>query len=134
MALSKRSKDILIVAMADRRSAQEITTAIDALVHIAEPAADVAALGTTTALSAAVVAAATIANSNLTAAVPAEPTKAEVDTGIDTLRTAAVGYLNVKADNVDVETLRTQVEARLDGAEAKIDAVITSLVAAGLMS
>jgi len=66
-------------------------------------AANVAALGATTDLTA-------IAG---TYAIPAEPTGAEVD--------------------ATVQGLATEVEARLDDAEAKIDEVIGSLVAAGIM-
>lgn len=132
MALSKRSKDILIVSMADRRSAQEITAAIDALVA-ATPAGAVAVLGVTSNLSAAVVAPTTIVDSNLTAVDAANPTKAEIDTGIDTLRDAIETALDLKSDNVDLNTLRSEIEDRLDDLEAKIDEVIDALVVAGLM-
>lgn len=97
-------------------------------------AATIAALGTTSNLTALVVTATNIAASNFTAAIPAEPTKAEVDAGIDTLKTAVVTALDLKADNADVETLRTETEARLDAIEAKIDAFLASVKAAGLMA
>lgn len=130
--LSKRTKDIVIVALADKRAGQELASAIDAGGNA--QASAVAALGATSNMSALVVTATVIANSNFTAAIPAEPTKAEVDAGIDALRNAVVAALDIKADNADVETLRTQAEARLDAVEAKIDAVIAALKAAGLMA
>jgi hypothetical protein len=67
-------------------------------------AAAIAALGTTTNMSA----------SNLTAAIPTAPTKAEVDAGINALAAKA--------------------EARLDAIESKVDAFLASLKAAGLMA
>ena len=94
----------------------------------------IAAVGTTTNLSAAVVTASTIAASNLTAAIPTAPTKAEVDAGINTLKTAVVAILDIKADNADLETLRTQTEARLDGAESKIDTIIAALKTTGVIA
>lgn len=102
MALSAKARKRLEVAMARRQEALEVIAAIDA--NGSGPAASVAALGSTTNLPV----------SNMTAAIPAEPTKAEVDAGINTLRVAA--------------------EARLDAVEAKIDAVIAALKAAGMMS
>lgn len=97
-------------------------------------AAYVAPLGATSNLSALAVTATSIAASNFTAAVAAEPTKAEVDFGINTLKTAVVTALDLKADNADCELLRTQTEARLDAIEAKVDAVIASLIAALAMA
>lgn len=102
MALSLKAKKRLEVAMARRTEALEVIAAIDS--NGSGPAAAVAAIGATSNLPA----------SNLVAAIPAEPTKAEVDAGIDTLRVAA--------------------EARLDVIEAKIDAVIAALKAAGMMA
>ncbi len=132
MALSQKTKDILIVALANKVAATELAAAVNSGSN--PQATVIAALGTTSNLSAAVVAATTIAASNLTAVSAPDPTKAEVDTGIDTLKTAVVTALNLKADNVDVETLRTQAEARLDAIEAKVDAVIAALKTAGLMA
>ncbi len=103
MALSDKAKKRFIAAMAKRTEAQEILTAIDAL-HAVSPAAHVAALGATVNLPAAAG----------TYAIPAEPTGAEVDATVNSLRTA--------------------VETRLDNVEAKVDSVITALIAAGLMS
>lgn len=101
---------------------------------LSEQGATIAAIGTTTNLSAAVVVASTIAASNFTAAIPAEPTKAEVDAGIDTLKTAVVAILDIKADNADLETLRTQTEARLDAIEAKMDVIIAALKTTGVIA
>lgn len=92
----------------------------------------IAAMGNTTDLIAAVVVPATIADSNLTAANAAAPTKAEVDAGINTLKAAVVNVLNIKADNVDLETLITSTEARLAAIEAKVDAVIAALKTSGV--
>lgn len=97
-------------------------------------AANVAALGETVDLTALVVTETVIAASDFTASNAAEPTKAEIDAGIDTLKTAVVDALDLKADNEDVETLRTEVEARLDAIEAKIDDVLAKLIAASLMA
>lgn len=161
MTVSAETQRKLRIAMADVVAADELTSAINVG---ANPTADnVAALGATSNLTALVPTAATlstpvvvatnVAASNFTAADPAHPTKAEIDTGIDTVilavetaldlktdnadlvtfRTEALAALLLKADNADVETLRTEVEARLDAAEAKIDAVIAALIAAGLM-
>ena len=110
-----------------------IFTKIDAKT-LAEQGATIAALGTTSNLSAAVVAATTITNSAGTYAIPAEPTGVEVDTAIDALRTKVVVALDIKADNVDLETLRTQVESRLDAIESKLDVVIAALKTTGVIA
>jgi hypothetical protein len=106
MALSQRTKDILEVAMADRRSAQELAAAFDGIA-VADVAATVAALGATT---------------NLPASA------ASLSTG-DTYADAAVAA----AIDGAVDALRVAVEARLDAAEAKVDAIISALKNAGLM-
>lgn len=74
-----------------------------------------------------------ITDSAGTFAIPAEPTGAEVDTAINALRDKVETALDAKSDNADLETLRTEAEARLDAIEAKIDAVIASLKAANIM-
>lgn len=132
MSIDSHTSELLLSVFRTPETRDLVVAAIDA--QGSGPAAAATALGTTSNLSPAVVVATVIAASNLTAAIPAEPTKAEVDAGIDTLKTAAVTALNLKADNVDVETLRTQTEARLDAIEAKIDEVIAKLKAAALMS
>jgi uncharacterized protein YqgV (UPF0045/DUF77 family) len=103
MSLSVDAKKRLVIATTSDQVGAEIAAAIDAL-HAVTAAATVAAMGTTTNLPA----------SNLVAVDAANPTKAEVDTGIDTLKTAA--------------------EARLDAIEAKIDAILASIKAASLMA
>ena len=97
-------------------------------------AAAIAALGTTTPLSALVPAATDLTASNLTAAISSAPTKAEVDAGIDAIAAEIETALGLKADNADVETLRTEVEARLDSLDAKVDAFLAAIKAAGLMA
>lgn len=94
---------------------------------------NVAELGATSNLTALVPAAAVITDSAGTFAIPAEPTGAEVDTAIDELRDKVETALDLKSDNTDVETLRTETEARLDAIEAKLDELIAALVASGIM-
>lgn len=132
MALSKRAKDALKRAMTDKRAADELSAAIDAGGNV--QAASVAALGATSNLSALVPTASVITDSAGTYAVPAEPTGAEVDTAINELRDKVETALDLKADNADAETLRTQVESRLDAVEGKADAIIAALKTAGLMA
>ena len=81
---------------------------------IAGQSADVGAIGVTAALTALVPTA---------VALNATFSDTEVEAGLLT-----------KADNADVETLRTEVEARLDVIEAKVDGYRTALRAAGLMA
>jgi predicted RecA/RadA family phage recombinase len=95
-------------------------------------AAVVAALGTTSNLTAAVVAATTFAGA--ACAGGSTPTATNVNTAIDAATAAVKTALDLKADNVDLETLRTETEARLDAIEAKVDAFLASLKAAGLMA
>lgn len=89
MALSKKTKEILTVAMADKKSAAELAAAVDAAGNA--QAAAIAAIGATTDL-----------------------------VGVDGTGSNAAPL---------VET-----EARLDAIEAKIDALIAALKAAGLMA
>lgn len=100
MALSDRTKAITIVAMADKKAGQELTTAIDAL-HVAAPAADVAANSAAAAI--------TIA----------------LSTG-DTYTDAAVNT----AVNTALSTVRTDINAD----RTQINAILTALKNAGLMS
>jgi hypothetical protein len=132
MALSVKAKKRLEVAMARRAEAQEVIAAIESGSN--PQAASVAALGVTSNMSALAVTAAVITDSAGTYALPAEPTGAEVDTAINALRDKVETALDLKADNADAETLRTQAEARIDAVEAKIDAVIAALKTAGLMA
>lgn len=95
---------------------------------IAGQAADVAAIGVTAALTALVPVAATI--TDLVTAGGNTYSDAAINAMIVELKAA---YL-LKADNADVETLRGQVEARIDVIEAKVDGYRTALQAAGLMA
>lgn len=60
--------------------------------------------------------------------------KTAIDGAVDALKDKIVTALGAKADNADAETLRTEVEARLDAAEAKIDAVIGVLSDSKIMA
>lgn len=95
--LSDKAVKALQNGMADKALGQEVVDAVDAL-RIADPAANVPALGTTTNLSA-----------------------------------ISASYADLAAARTSVNTLKGEVEARLDDIEAKVDAVIAALVAAGLM-
>jgi len=89
-------------------------------------AAVIAALGSTADLTALVIAATTLSDlstSDTYTDAALNAIFAEVETAFD-----------LKSDNADVETLRTEVEARLDDIEAKIDAILVSLKNAGLMA
>lgn len=97
MALSDANKKKLRNAIADKRAADTIAAAIDS--NGSGPAAVVAALGTTTDLTA-----------------------------------IAASYADLAAARTSVNTLKGEVEVRLDAIEAKIDAVIASLKAASMMS
>lgn len=81
---------------------------------IAGQAADVGAMGATT---------------NLSALVPAA-----VDVGASFVQATINAAFLTKCDNVDAETLRTEVEARLDAHDAKLDGFRTALRSAGLMA
>ncbi len=162
MTLSNNARSRLRVALASKTYGDEVADAINVG---GNPVSDyVAPLGVTsnmsalvvtaTSLTALVVTATNVAASNFTAGNAAEPTKAEIDAGIDvvvlaiegaldlkadnadveTLRTECQTAFGLKADNADVETLRTQAEARIDAAEAKIDSIIAELIEAGLMA
>jgi predicted RecA/RadA family phage recombinase len=90
--------------------------------------AAVASLGTTTALTALAVTASVLtdlstAGGNTYSDAAVNAIFAEVET-----------KLNLKADNADAETLRTEVEARLDAAEGKVDAILAALRTAGVIA
>ncbi len=129
--LSTKTRKILTVAMANKVAAKELADAVDSGSN--PQAAAVAVFGATTNLSAAVVTATTFAASAGVWAIPADPTGAEVDTAIDSALAQVKAVVDVKADNADLETLRTEAEARLDAIESKINAVIVALKGAGLM-
>ncbi len=132
MALSAKAKKRIEVALARRQEANEVIAAIESGSN--PQAAAVAALGATSDMTALAPTASVITDSAGTYAIPAEPTGAEVDTAINELRDKVELALDAKADNADAETLRTEAEARLDDIEAKVDAVIAALKAAGLMA
>ncbi|HLD91690.1 MAG TPA: hypothetical protein VI911_11885 [Patescibacteria group bacterium] len=132
MSLSREARDILIVAMANRAKANEVADAIDAA-SVASVATVVAAISSTN-MTAAVVAATTFTASAGTFVNAAEPTGAEIDTAIDEATAKVKAVVDIKADNADLETLRTEAEGRLDAIETKINAVLTSLKAAGVMA
>lgn len=132
MALSNKAKEAIRRAVTEDKAADELIAALEAAAD--EQAAAVAALGATSNLSALAPTAAVITDSAGVYAIPAEPTGAEVDDAVDALRDKVEAALDLKADNADAETLRSQVEARLDAAEAKIDAVIAALKASGQMA
>lgn len=104
MALSKRTKEVLEVAMADRRAAKEVS---DALGAAAGPAGHIA----------------DISSSNLPASAAALSTS-------DTYSDAAV---NAEID-AQVNALAAAAETRLDAIEAKINAILAALQAADLMA
>jgi len=131
MSLSESSKEILVVAMANRKAAEEVAAAIDS--NGSGPAASIAAISSSN-MAALVPVAATISNSTSTAVAPTAPTMAEVNTAIDAASAKVITALAAKADNVDAETLRTEAEARLDAIETKINAVIAALKAVGMMA
>lgn len=132
MALSNKAKEAIRRAVTEDKAADELIAALEAAAD--EQAAAVAALGATSNLSALAPTAAVITDSAGVYAIPAEPTGAKVDDAVDALRDKVEAALDLKADNADAETLRSQVEARLDAAEAKIDAVIAALKASGQMA
>lgn len=130
--LSVKAKKVLTVAVANKAVGAELAAAIDAGGNV--QAAAIAAIPASTNLTAAVVAAATFAPIVGTYVNAAEPTGAEVDATADAALAAVKAIVDVKADNVDLETLRTEVESRMDAVEAKINAVIAALKASGLMA
>ncbi len=106
MALSAKAQRLLETALAAQGiyndAAQEIIDAINGVL-VEAVAAHVAALGALAALSA----------SNFTAAIPAEPTKAEIDVGIN--------------------ALAAKVDTKIGLVQAKLDAFLAAQVAAGQM-
>ena len=120
----------LETAVTSKAVGRRLADAIDALGD--GPAAVVAAIGTTSNLSALVVTATTFSGAACTGG--STPTATNVNTAIDAATAATKTALDLKADNADVETLRTQVEARLDAVEAKADELIAALKAVGIMA
>lgn len=129
--LSNKAKAVLISGLANKAVGIEVAAAIDAGGNV--QAGAVAAIASAN-LTVAVVAATTFLASAGTYVIPAEPTGAEVDAAIDTALGQVKSVVDVKADNADLETMRGEVETRLDALESKINAVIAALKASGLMA
>jgi hypothetical protein len=120
--LSEKVRKILIVAMANKAAAKELADAVD---NGGNPqAATVAAIPASADLSVPAPVAAAIADTDLGAG-PAFAAVVAADLN---------AALDDKADNADVVTLASEVEARMDTVEGKINAVIAALKAAGLMA
>lgn len=130
MSLSTEAKRRLIVALTNKAAGEEVAAAVDS--QGSGPAAVVTAFGSTTNLTALVVTATTIAAA--ATAGGSAPTATQVNAAIDTATAAIKTALDLKADNADAETLRTQVEGRLDALEAKIDLILANLKSASLMA
>lgn len=107
MALSKRTKEVMIVALADKKAGQELIDRVNTGFN-ATPASHVASLGSTTNIPA----------SNASLSTSNTYTDAAVKAAIDGAVNAAI----------------SATEARLDAIEAKVDAILAALQAAGLMS
>ena len=109
MALSAKARKRLEVAMARRAEAKEIADAIDALPGLpaAEPAENVAVLGSTTNIP--------------TVSVTLSTTDTYADSDVKT------------AIDAGCNAVRTAAESRLDAIEAKVDELINAMVTAGLM-
>lgn len=82
-------------------------------------------IGSTSTLTALVITAASLGSSAINETNVY--TDAAVNAGIDAASVATETALDLKADNADVETLRAEVETRLDNIEAKIDALLAAL-------
>jgi hypothetical protein len=130
MTISVKAKARLAVAVTSKAIADELVAAIDA--QGSGPAAVVTAFGTTTNLTPLVVSATTFAGAATAGA--SAPTATQVNTAIDAATALVKTALDLKADNADSETLRTQVEARLDALESKVNDILLSLKAAALMA
>ena len=111
MSLSTKAKRGLDLALRSKTLGQEVANAIDS--SGSGPADNVSLIGATSDLAVDAPAASSLSD-NMAATIDAA--------------------LDLKADQEDVEALAVDIEARLDVIEAKIDLVITNLIAAGLMS
>lgn len=130
MSLSQKTKDRLEKALTSKTAAAEVVAAIDS--QGSGPAAVVAAFGTTTNLTALAPTAVTMTAA--ACAGGATPAATDVNAAINSATAEIKTMLDAKADNADAETLRTEVEARLDAIETKVNAMLTALKAAGLMA
>jgi hypothetical protein len=134
MTLSTRAQRAIKRAVTEPAAATELIAAIDAEGGAVDPAAAVAELGNTTNLTAASPTAWLPPGITGDYVDPNEPTGGEIDVVANNIMTFVDGVVNVKADNEDLETLRTETEARLGAIEAKIDELLGALKDAGLMA
>lgn len=130
MTVSAEAKRRLEVAVTSKKVADELVAAIDA--PGSGPADVVVAFGSTTNLTALAPAAVTMTGA--ATAGGATPSAADVNAAINAATAEIKGMLDAKTDNVDAETLRTEVEARLDALETKVNAILVSLKAASYMA
>lgn len=130
MTISANAKKRLTAAVTSKAVADELVAAIDA--PGSGPAAVVVEFGATSNLTPLVPVATTFAGA--ATAGGAAPTATQVNAAIDAATALVKTALDLKADNADTETLRTEVEARLDALEAKVNAILTSLKAASYMA
>ena len=131
MSLSSKARAVMKIAFANKAVGTEVADAIDLGGN--PQAAAVAAFGATANMTVPVVAAATFTATSGTYGIPADPTGAEVDATVDAALAKVKAVVDVKADNADLDTLRSEAEARLDAIEAKVNAIIAALKASGLM-
>ena len=129
MSLSSIVLRRLAVALGNKKAAEEIAAAIDS--NGSGPAATVAAFGATSNLSALAVSATTLTPA--ACAGGATPSATDVNAAIDALAGELKTALDLKADNVDAENLRSEAEARLDAIETKVNAIIAALKGANMM-
>lgn len=129
MSLSTSILRRLAVALGNKKAAEEIAAAIDS--NGSGPAATVAAIPASTNLSALVVAPTALTAS--ACAGGATPAATDVDAAINALAAEVKAALDVKADNVDADKLRTETESRLDAVEAKVNAILSALKGANMM-
>jgi len=130
MTISADAKKRLTAAVTSKAVADELVAAIDA--PGSGPAGVVVAFGVTANLTALAPIAVTMTGAACAGA--ATPSATDVNAAINSATAEIKGFIDAKADNADVETLRTEVEARLDALEAKVNAVLTSLKAASYMA
>ena len=115
MALTEKQKDAIKVAIANVDEANALIVEIDKVAA----AGALTALGTTSNLTALVIAATTVSD------LSTGDTYA--DAGLNAIFAEVETALDLKADNADVETLRGEIEVRLDAIEAKVDAIIAAM-------
>lgn len=118
--LSTKTRKITEVALANRVAAKELCDAID--VGGNPVAADVPVIPASADLTVPAVTAATVADTDITA------------TQLAVVASDLNAALDLKADNSVMVTVVGEVEARVDALEAKVNAIITALKAAGLMA